>query len=239
MKFSVVIPIYNSENTICRCIESVLNQSVKDFEIVVVDDGSTDNSYTILQDYEQKGKIRLFRQNNSGPGAARNQAIKNSYGEYIAFLDSDDYWESDYLQTVLLAGANQGIDIIYLDVYKERENGKIIYCSNNKRFKNVSKEKLISFQITGKLPWGMIKVAKRTLICSVNTQFTNIQVGEEAIFSFDLLLNAESFSFTGKPIYHYVQYSTGQHKKGDLDPWGPLTEKMKEHLLEKDCLTLG
>ena len=95
MKFSVVIPTYNRGLFIRKAVESVLSQSYRDYELIVVDDGSTDETSAVLCDY--KTRIRYVRQNNFGVGAARNAGIRMAEGEWIAFLDSDDEWSPDYL----------------------------------------------------------------------------------------------------------------------------------------------
>jgi hypothetical protein len=95
-KVSVIIPTYNSEKYICKAIDSVLMQTYKDFEIIVIDDGSSDNTKDILSKYN--GKIRYLYEDNKGASAARNLGIKESRGEYVAFLDADDIWLADKLK---------------------------------------------------------------------------------------------------------------------------------------------
>lgn len=88
--FSIVIPLYNKAEYICKTIDSVLEQNYFDFEIVVVDDGSTDNSYQLVADKYDSNKVRLIQQKNAGPAAARNTGVRHSNGEWILFLDADD-----------------------------------------------------------------------------------------------------------------------------------------------------
>lgn len=97
---SVVIPLYNKEKYIVRALDSVMNQTCQKFEILVVDDGSTDQGANIVRSYKDK-RIRLFTQNNSGVSAARNRGIHEARFEYIAFLDADDEWERTYLDTIV------------------------------------------------------------------------------------------------------------------------------------------
>lgn len=104
IKFSIIIPTYNRAHVIRAALDSVLSQSCQDFEILVIDDGSTDNTHEILGPYSDR--LRYFKQPNSGPAAARNRGISESRGEYIAFLDSDDRWYPDKLAQV-----NQAIDV--------------------------------------------------------------------------------------------------------------------------------
>lgn len=97
MFFSVVIPVYNKEKELRSTLESVLNQSFSDFEILLIDDGSTDNSISIIKDF-QDARIRLISQSNQGVSAARNRGVKNASCRYIALLDADDKWEATYLK---------------------------------------------------------------------------------------------------------------------------------------------
>lgn len=135
---SVVIPMYNSEKTIRRALESVINQSYKTIEVIVVNDGSTDNSRNIVEQFikdNESYNIVLIDQNNSGPSVARNKGIQVANGDYIAFLDSDDYWERDKLsEQVKIMESNP--DIYLLGTLKK---------SNDKR-RNIKRSvKIISF----------------------------------------------------------------------------------------------
>jgi glycosyltransferase involved in cell wall biosynthesis len=100
MTFSVIIPCFNAEKTIVRALDSVVNQSCRDFEIIIVNDGSNDNTESIIKKYfENKDiKYKYIYQDNKGPSSARNNAVKNSRAEYLAFLDSDDEWHLEKLQ---------------------------------------------------------------------------------------------------------------------------------------------
>ena len=114
-RFSVIIPTYNRAHIIGEALDSVLAQSCQDFEILVVDDGSTDSTPEVLKPYSEQ--IRYFKQPNSGPAAARNQGITESRGEYIAFLDSDDHWYPDKLAQIDRAiGAHPGAGLFYSDL---------------------------------------------------------------------------------------------------------------------------
>ena len=232
MKFSVILPVYNAEKVLERSINSILNQTVSDFEVIAVDDGSKDESLQILKKYaDLDSRIKVFHQSNKGPGATRNHAISLSQGEYIAFLDADDYWEKDFLEAVVEASNNNQNDLIFIDTVKEKEDGTVIRDLKVYRNKGLSRNQMICAQMTGMMPWGMSKVLKRKLIDTAQGKFLEINVGEEAIFSYELLKNAQSVGFVEKPIYHYVQNEEGQHTKGGLDPWWIVVESMNEHLI--------
>lgn len=99
MKYSVVIPLYNKQKYIVQTIRSVLNQTYKDYEVIVVDDGSTDDSFSLASQFQTNG-VKVVRQCNQGVSSARNHGIKVASGEYIAFLDADDEWKCDYLASI-------------------------------------------------------------------------------------------------------------------------------------------
>lgn len=102
LKISIVVPVYNSEDTIKRTIDSILNQTYSNLEIVIIDDGSTDNSKNIIMQYDSN-KINYYYQNNSGVSSARNLGVKLSRGNYIAFLDADDFWEDNFIERCIEA----------------------------------------------------------------------------------------------------------------------------------------
>ena len=110
-KISVIIPVYNMEKFVKECLNSVVNQSLKDIEIICIDDGSIDNSLQILKDYEKNDKrIKILSQKNNGVGSARNRGIDISKGEFIAFLDSDDkYINMNSLENLYNAAVNNKV----------------------------------------------------------------------------------------------------------------------------------
>jgi glycosyltransferase involved in cell wall biosynthesis len=127
-KFSVVIPLYNKERHIQRAVNSVLAQTFKDFELIIVDDGSTDSSLNIVQNYDDK-RIRLIQQKNAGECAARNTGIRNSHYDLVAFLDADDAWRPEYLKTILDLSQNFPEAGAYSTNYKRVDpNGREYYA---------------------------------------------------------------------------------------------------------------
>lgn len=99
MLFSVIIPLYNKETYIAKTIEMVLAQSCNDYELIIVDDGSSDHSFDVAKSYMSE-KVRVYQKNNGGVSSARNYGFNMSKGEYVVFLDADDKWESDYLAVI-------------------------------------------------------------------------------------------------------------------------------------------
>jgi glycosyltransferase involved in cell wall biosynthesis len=149
-KVSVIIPVYNAEKFLSETIESVIAQTYPDWEIIAVDDGSTDRSLEILRKYEQRlpSKIHVITQRNSGVSIARNNAIAIAKGEYIAFLDHDDLWLPEKLEKqVELLDSNKELGLVYSDSYiiidEEGDFEKNTYSQNIKPFRgNVLNELL-------------------------------------------------------------------------------------------------
>lgn len=111
-KISIIIPVYNTENYLVKCLDSLLYQSLEDIEIICVNDGSTDNSQQILNDYAKKDKrIKVIHQDNKKQGAARNRGVEIATGEYIGYVDSDDWVDFDYYEELYYAAKKHNLDI--------------------------------------------------------------------------------------------------------------------------------
>ncbi|MCC8015955.1 MAG: glycosyltransferase, partial [Clostridiales bacterium] len=118
IKVSVIIPVYNSEKYLKQCLESVINQTLKEIEIICVDDGSTDNSLKILTALSEKdGRISVLRQQNLFAGAARNNGIKHAKGKYLVFWDSDDFFEAGALSALYKKCEKENADICLCGAY--------------------------------------------------------------------------------------------------------------------------
>ena len=142
---SVIIPVYNSEKYLERALDSVLNQTYKDLEIIVVDDGSTDGSGKIIAKYQKKDpRIISIRQKNSGQAAARNAGIRLAKGEFLAFLDGDDAYDKDFILKLLNGFDDDDIDIAV---------SGMLYC----RVKEKTKKPVYVKKIRNRLPGESIK----------------------------------------------------------------------------------
>jgi len=131
---SVVVPVYNVEKYVDRCLESIVNQSYRNIEILLIDDGSTDDSGRICDLWAAKDcRICVYHKENEGLGSARNLGIERAKGEYIAFIDSDDWWELDLVEKMITVGESKKADLIFMDFYwEEKQESGIckhrIYC---------------------------------------------------------------------------------------------------------------
>lgn len=120
---SIIVPVYNTGEYLSRCLDSILNQTYKNIEVIIIDDGSTDDSLKIIREYAKRNSaIKYFTQNNSGQATARNKGIKYADGEYIMFVDSDDYVSNDFCEVAYNSIHNNYSEIAFFDMYAGRNN---------------------------------------------------------------------------------------------------------------------
>lgn len=233
MKISVVVPLYNSEEYIDRCVKSIIEQSYTNWELFLIDDGSKDNSYEIIKNFEKNdSRIVALHQENMGAGLARNKGLKLVTGDYVVFIDSDDYIEKDYFS--LLVELAEYNDVVFIDDEQVREDGSKIKSEYMSVYGRYSKEKLLRCQLTGKIPWGgWRKAVSARLLKDNNIQYTSHKNGEEALYSFRVLQAAKNVAFLDKkPVYYYVNRENSLSKSVNLDPWGDVVETIADYLKE-------
>lgn len=226
-KISAIIPVYNSAHVLNKCVESILSQTYTCWEAIFIDDGSTDNSYTTLLNYSAKDtRIKVIHQENRGAGMARNNGLSMATGDYIVFIDSDDYVSPDYFYKL----STHNEDVVFIDIIAVNDKGEVIRKEYMSKYKGLTKDSFIRSQMTGKISWGGCrKAAKKELLIDNNIQYSNHLNGEEALFSFSLLLHAKSYSFLDFPVYYYVQDPNSlSHSKVD-DPWGDVVTTIKDY----------
>lgn len=230
MKISVIVPVYNAANYIAKCIQSVQNQTFSSWELILIDDGSQDNSLDIIRRFAiEDDRIKVIHQENSGAGMARNNGIENAIGDYIVFLDSDDYISEKYLS--LLSSHNE--DVVFIDVEAVDEGGNVVRREYLSQYKNMDKDDFLRAQMTGKINWGGVrKVVKRKIIEANNIRYSDHKVGEEALFTYSSVFNSKTIGFIEKPVYFYIQRADSlSHTKID-DPWGEVALALKSKTKE-------
>lgn len=183
---SVIIPVYNVENYIGKCIDSVLNQTFQDFEIIIVNDGSTDNSQNVIDEllHSYPEKIRSFKKDNGGLSSARNYALDRAKGEYVTFLDSDDYLDSDYLEVHYKEAMTHNSDMVISGQKKVSEDGSIIKRLKYPVQKNPNTI-LRRLNISG-------KIYKRSYIEKHKMRFADGKIYEDDPFNLVMLFLAEN-----------------------------------------------
>lgn len=209
MKFSIIVPIFNAEKALSQCIESILLQKFKDFELLLIDDGSTDNSGGICDAFAKKdSRIKVFHLKNSGVGAARNYGILESKGEWICFVDSDDEVTDKYLEAFLTEDVKTDLVISGIDVVNV-SNGKLIRkekytCKTIDINKN--SEDIIPFLYLG---YPFAKAYKTSILKNNRIYFPiNFSFHEDHVFVFNYILHCNQIEITEKVTYIYkINYS--------------------------------
>ena len=209
---SIVVPVYNTEKYLIRCIDSLLNQSYTNLEIIIVNDGSSDNSHNLIMDcYSLTPKIKYIPlTNNMGLGNARNIGIQNSNGEYITFVDSDDWVDLDLYTVVLDKLRDNPAEIAVFGVQNEYDNLKSSTYRYNYLFENkissnqamrlLTKEQNNNYFIST-VVWN--KVYRTDVIKNNQLLFLNNSYWEDDIFSFEVLMQINNVQIVPGVFYHY------------------------------------
>lgn len=204
-KVSIIIPIYNSEEYLERCILSVINQTLKEIEIILVNDGSIDNSLNIINSFAiRDNRIVIINQSNRGLSSARNVGLMTAKSDYISFLDSDDYIEKEMLEVLYLDGISNKSDIV-LSKYK-RINDKGEFFSISK-IENIEKDLIGNILNFGITPIVCNKLYKKDLFILNNISFPLKMYYEDHIVNLNLFFYAKKVSFVNIPFYNWFERS--------------------------------
>ena len=201
MKVSVIVPVYNVERYLGRCLESLVHQTFKDYEVILVNDGSTDTSQDIIDEYVNKyPMIKAYKKENGGMSSARNTALKYATGEYIAFVDSDDYVELFFLEKLYEKAKEMESDVVICDYYAWNEEEKRYM----KCHMNYSPEDKVEYLLSPPMVWT--KLIKKEIMDKV--QFTEGIYYEDLDICVRMLPYVNKVSFVDEALYdYYVQQS--------------------------------
>lgn len=224
MLFSIIIPVYNAESTLRRCLDSIVNRSFSDYELLLINDGSTDGSDAICREYAYKYKqIRYFSKENGGVSSARNIGLEQSHGEYILFVDSDDYVSENYFAAVSKAMYNTP-DLLMFGCRKfgvntsERDTGAFYEnteIGTAERISSAMRQYLFSSL------WN--KAFKRQLIEQNNLRFENdLSIGEDQTFIFTYAMHIKSIASIEDHLYNV-----------DISGENSLSRKARPYLTEQ------
>lgn len=226
---SVIIPVYNIEAHLRQCLDSVAGQTLKDIEIICVDDGSTDASPLILAEYAVKdSRFQILTQENAGPGSARNAGLEQARGEFLIFLDSDDWFEPDFLEQILRRAQKTGADVtICRAVEFETDSGrerssewmlKTQYLPGEAFAPGEIAEHI--FQFTYGWPWD--KLYRMDFIRDTKLSFPELPNSEDLVFAFQSLVLAERIAVLNKVLVHHrVNRMTSVSNSRRLEPEVP------------------
>lgn len=207
---SIIIPVYNAENYIEKCIKSLINQTYKFLEIIFVNDGSTDSSLQILKKYRlEYNNIIILEQKNKGQGEARNLGIKNARGRFITFADSDDWLSDEYIEVLYKDIIDNNADISICNMAKVIEKSEIEIKSSKFPFKELNREEAIKQILLDKelksYPWG--KMYKKDLFEKNKITFPQRMFYEDLAIIIKLFFYAEKIVLNNQYCYYYLQTS--------------------------------
>lgn len=209
-KVSVIIPVYNAEKYLRQCLDSLVKQTLREFEVICVDDGSTDRSLKILNDYRAlDDRVRVFTQTNQGAAVARNLGIEKANGEYLLFLDSDDFFEKTLLEEIYVAGAEVNADIV---LFAAKQFNHKVKKSENMPW--TLKTELLPdrvfaaaeiadriFQVTTPSPWT--KLFRKEFILNNGLQYQNLKNANDLSFVYTALFLAQKIRWLDRPLVNY------------------------------------
>lgn len=207
---SIIVPIYNAEKTIGRCIESIINQEYTDFELILCDDGSRDSSGRICDEYAKKDKrIKVLHKENSGVSDTRNQGMKAATGTYIQFLDADDWITVDATKLLVRTMKETNCDMVISDFYRV-VGGRLSHKGDIEMEGAMPREKFAEFMMENPADfyYGVLwnKLYKREMIEKYQLEMDeNISWCEDFLFNLEYLFHAETIASLPVPIYYYVK----------------------------------
>ena len=223
LKYTIIIPIYNCEIYLNRCIDSIINQIDNNYELILVDDGSTDKSGDICDKYaEENENVVVIHKKNEGQSKARNDALEIAKGKYILFIDSDDYINEGYFEEInSILEKNKEIDLINFGFYSDVDNLRLKNLSTDeisykeKLYKSHDeiKEDFINLWDNSMLYNIWNKVYKKEIIDNKNIKFYKSNWGEDVEFNKEYLNNINIFYNSNKCFYHYVRERQGASTK--------------------------
>ena len=211
---SIIVPIYNVEPYLRRCVDSIINQTYRNLEIILVDDGSTDNSHKICDEYKEKDcRVKVIHKPNGGQSEARNVGLDNISGDYVTFIDSDDWYEKDTIETILLAAIDNNVEIVSYGSNIVNQDNCCIKAENPQFEKITFREYLRLVFLGQRSPSVCTKLYSRETI--ENENFILGRVNEDFYFSSRIFLKDGlilTIPFVG---YNYYQRAGSTTHSGD------------------------
>ncbi|MGO4543323.1 glycosyltransferase family 2 protein [Paenibacillus sp. 2TAB23] len=210
IKISVIIPVFNAEPYLAKCIESLLNQTVHECEFIFINDGSVDNSVSVIERYKQiDARVVLLEQYNQGVSAARNKGLQAAKGDYIGFVDADDYIEADMYESLYHTALKEDCDIVLSNFESEIDGHAVLTAYPfpvnqvlNKAY--ISQEVLPFFIKSDELNTACNKLYRRSLLQDQGVQFPlQVALGEDGVFNMAAFSHADRFVYMDYTGYHY------------------------------------
>lgn len=234
-KISIIIPVYNAAEYLEKCVKSVISQTYKNLEIILIDDGSTDESGYICKKISDKdNRVKVIYQKNSGVSVARNNGIDNSTGEYITFIDADDYIESNYCEVLLNSLIRNSADVSYSNDFCKKN------MNNNEEFIWEREEYDPVYKTPQYVVWGALY--KRKVIGNIRFD-EDLYIGEDAYFFARIVKNSNKLVCINRQLYHYIYHKNSAYncrfdskKITELECWRRVCFLFKDNKkIERRC----
>ena len=232
---SVIIPVYNVEKYLSRCLESVMKQTYRNIEIIVVDDGSPDNCGKICDEYALKDdRIIVIHKKNAGVSCARNDGIEKAKGKFICFVDSDDYVMPDYIEKLYNVLVDNNADIVTCDYYRNVGNELVKEISTGFPFMVIRNDCQLFYdksiiEFRAQVPWN--KMFKADIISGNKIRFlSDIPLGEDNLFVIEYVAYAERACFIEDKLYVYTDSDTSICKSSETKSFFDNTYKLIDYL---------
>ncbi len=230
---SVVVPIYNTETYLGRCLDSLVKQTFRDMEIICVDDGSTDGSPAIIDEFSRRYPDRIvsLKQENSGVGAARNRGLNHARGEYISFVDNDDWIDPAWIDRLYARAREESADIVIGAIKRVDDSGEVETITAVRQ----PKKKLLA---TNVLLYN--KLSRRTLFMDNALEFPNIRLCDDLATTPKLILLAEKIAFVNRVYYYHYDRRDSLSKDTDanmLDDFFTAVESLYEFSVRRGFST--
>lgn len=218
---SLIIPIFNVEEYLKECLDSILTQSFTHYEVILIDDGSTDKSRLIISEYEEKFKnIKILYQSNKGVSEVRNIALKYAVGEYVLYIDSDDFLKENMLELMVNKGENTKADIVicnYIFYFGDNNENNSVFSYKILEDKIYSSKEVIdmmlNFKLQGQL-WN--KLFRRNLLINSNFEFEKGRYIQDIFPVFKVINESEKIVFIDKALYYYRQRNSSTIYKRNI-----------------------
>ena len=199
-RVSIIVPVYNTKDYIIRCVDSLVNQTYKDIEIILVNDGSLDNSIDLVNEKYDDDRIVIVNQDNMGSGQARNNGIKKASGDYLFFVDSDDFIDKDTISIMMNKMINDKVNLVICDYYKYFSDDNKIHINNIPNYDcNNDKQSVIV------MPGAVCKLFKKEIFDKYDIKFLpGVFFEDNAIIPFACAVSGK-YAYVNKPLYYYFQ----------------------------------
>lgn len=217
MTFSIIIPIYNAQSTLRRCLDSIQRQTYSQYEVLMIDDGSTDCSADIAESYvERDSRFRLIRQSNKGPSRARNCGLDLATGDVVSFIDSDDYVESDYLQEICSAFQSDDAQVVFFGVNQLTEAAEKQCTRNIPELPKSWTAQVIALTKADVFGYTWIKAISRHLIGDIRFDET-LNLFEDEVFTCQIMQKMPAISAIRTPLYNQIVLQGSLSRKTHAD----------------------